>query len=141
MNRIARPVAASARTVRNSPSTSVGARSAEGSSRIRTRAPRWNEHRLLEDDAHASVDRAAGTSRRELPAEDADGSAILAVQTASDVDERAFPRAVLADHRDDFAGLDGEGNSVDGGYAAEPLHDCAQLEGAQGRRAMACRSP
>ena len=63
-----------------------------------------------------------------------DRAAVGGEAAVQDIDEGGFPRAVVADEADAFAGPDGEVDAVEGHDMAIGLDDVAGLEHDLGRR-------
>ena len=72
----------------------------------------------------------ASRRRRESDrlAADEDLTRVRRVQSAEDLDERALPRAVVADEADDLAVIDVDVDAPKCLQTAEPLHDAPTLE-------------
>src|SRR5438445_1335315 len=103
-------------------------------------AQRRHQHEVLVYGAQPGLDGCPRIARRQLAPEDPHSAGIGAVEPAGHADERGLAGAVLADDRQHLPGADGQGDSVNRGDLAEPLHDPAQLERAQGSRARASPS-
>src|SRR5262249_12037323 len=103
-------------------------------------AQRPDQQEVLVDGADSRVDGRARVPGRQLAPKGIHAARIGPVQPRGDSGQRALARAVLAHHRQPFARLDRQGDPVDGGDGAEPLDDPAQLESAQGLRAVASPS-
>ena len=81
----------------------------------------------LEHQSDAGPERPPARGR--VQAEDARATAVGAAEPLDDLDGRGLARAVGPEQRDDLAGLDGQGHTVDDGPVAVPLDQAIDLDG------------
>src|SRR5438067_1557326 len=101
-------------------------------------AERRHEQEVLVDGSDAGTDGGARVAGRHLESGRPDRAGILPVQAAGDVHQGGFPRAVLADEREDLSCLDGERDVLHRRDAREALGDALQQQ--RGFRHRCCKA-
>src|SRR5437764_941267 len=104
-------------------------------------AERRHEQEVLVDGSDAGTDGGARVAGRHLESGRPDRAGILPVQAAGDVHQGGFPRAVLADEREDLSCLDGERDVLHRRDAREALGDALQQQRGFRHRFAARRFP